>query len=51
VKAIENDEGKEFFRRMAMIGKSSTPEALTAYQKEQTALWGRLVKESGLEPQ
>ena len=51
VKAIESDEGKEFYNRMAMIGKATTPEELGAYQKEQTALWGRLVKEAGLEPQ
>jgi hypothetical protein len=30
VKAIEGDDGSEFFHRTAMIGLSSTPEALAA---------------------
>lgn len=51
VKANESEEGKEFFRRMAMIGKASTPEELTTYQKGQISMWGRLVKEAGMEPQ
>lgn len=51
VKAVDSPAGKEFFPRMAMIGKSSTPEELAAFQKEQTAMWGRLVKESGLKPE
>jgi tripartite-type tricarboxylate transporter receptor subunit TctC len=51
VKAVNSKEGHDFFYRMAMIGKSSTPQALTTFNHEQIANWERLVKLSGLQPQ
>ncbi|RJG03315.1 Bug family tripartite tricarboxylate transporter substrate binding protein [Noviherbaspirillum sedimenti] len=51
VKAVQSDEGKEFFNRMGMIARSSTPQALTEFNKGQIASWERWVKVSGLQPQ
>jgi tripartite-type tricarboxylate transporter receptor subunit TctC len=51
VKAIHSKDGQEQFRQMGMVAKTSTPEELAAFTREQIELWGRLVKLSGLEPQ
>jgi tripartite-type tricarboxylate transporter receptor subunit TctC len=50
-KVIDSPVGQEFFTRMGMIGRSSTPQGLTAFNKEQIANWERLAKISGLQPQ
>lgn len=50
-RAINSKEGQEYFNRMGMIGRSSTPQALTAFNKDQIAIWERLVKVAGLQPQ
>jgi tripartite-type tricarboxylate transporter receptor subunit TctC len=50
-KAINSKEGQDYFLRMGMIGRSSTPQALTTFNKEQIANWDKLVKISGLQPQ
>jgi tripartite-type tricarboxylate transporter receptor subunit TctC len=51
VKAVQSKEGQEFYQRMAMIPRTTTPEGLTEFNKGQIANWGRLVKAAGLEPQ
>lgn len=51
VKAISGKEGQEFFNRMGMIGKFSSPQELTAFTRGQIANWERLVKVAGLQPQ
>jgi tripartite-type tricarboxylate transporter receptor subunit TctC len=48
-KAVTNKEGQEFYDKMAMIAKTTTPEGLTAFNKDQIANWGRLVKIAGLQ--
>lgn len=51
VKAVTNKEGQEFYDRMGMIGKTTSPEGLLAFNKEQIVNWGRLVKIAGLQAQ
>lgn len=51
VKAINSKEGQEQFQRMGLVPRTSTPEALAAFNKEQIAFWEHLVKVSGLQPQ
>ena len=51
VKVINSKEGQEFYERVGMVPKTSTPQGLGAYHKEQILFWGRLVKLAGLEPQ
>jgi tripartite-type tricarboxylate transporter receptor subunit TctC len=51
VQALNAEKTRDFYRRMAMIARPTTPEELASFQKEQIALWGRLVSESGLQPQ
>jgi tripartite-type tricarboxylate transporter receptor subunit TctC len=51
VKAIESKAGQEFFERTGMAPKTSTPQGLADYNKEQVVLWEHLVKVSGLQPQ
>jgi hypothetical protein len=36
---------------MGMISRPTTPQGLAAFNKEQIAIWERLVKVSGLQPQ
>jgi len=42
---------KELMLRHGFMAKSSTPEALTAYMKEQIAIWKTALKVAGVEPQ
>ena len=51
VKVINGKEGQEYYERVGMVPKSSTPQGLAAYLKEQITLWGHLVKVSGLQPE
>lgn len=51
VKAIESKEGRGQFEKMGMVAKTSTPEALAAFTKEQIAVWEHLVKVSGMQAQ
>jgi tripartite-type tricarboxylate transporter receptor subunit TctC len=50
-KAINTKEGQDYFYRMGMISRPTTPQGLAAFNKEQIAIWERLVKVSGLQPQ
>ncbi|WP_028600892.1 Bug family tripartite tricarboxylate transporter substrate binding protein [Ottowia thiooxydans] len=51
VKAIDSPDAQANFRRMGMIGKSSTPQALAEFNKEQIASWQQWVKQAGMEAQ
>lgn len=51
VKVITSKEGQEFYERVGMVPKTSTPQGLATYLKEQIDFWGQLVKVSGLQPQ
>ena len=50
-KAITGKEGQDFFARMGMIPRSSSPQGLAAFNKDQIVLWEQLVKVAGLQPQ
>jgi tripartite-type tricarboxylate transporter receptor subunit TctC len=51
VKAINSKEGQDQYERMGLVPKTSTPQALGAFNKEQIAFWEHLVKVSGLQPE
>lgn len=51
VKAIHSKEGQDQYERMGLVAKSSTPQALGAFNKEQIAVWEHLVKVSGMQPE
>jgi tripartite-type tricarboxylate transporter receptor subunit TctC len=51
VKAINAKPSQDFFYRSGMLARPSTPQALTAFNKEQVAVWERLVRIAGLQPQ
>lgn len=51
VKAINSGEAQDFFGRMGMIARPSTPQGLTVFNQEQIAVLERLVKVSGMQPQ
>jgi tripartite-type tricarboxylate transporter receptor subunit TctC len=51
VRTINSKQGQAYFERVGMVPKTSTPQGLAAYNKEQIALWEHLAKVSGLEPQ
>lgn len=42
---------REGFGRIAFEGKSSTPEELTAFLREQIEIWGRTAREVGIKPE
>ena len=42
---------KDLMLRHGFMAKSSTPEALSAYLKEQVAIWKSALKTAGVEPQ
>lgn len=51
VKALQTPEGQDFYRRMGMIAKTTTPQGLTDFNREQIKVWERLVKVAGLQAQ
>ena len=42
---------KEAMLKQGFMARSSTPEALTAYMKDQIAIWKTALKSAGVEPQ
>jgi tripartite-type tricarboxylate transporter receptor subunit TctC len=50
-KVIDSQEGRDYFERIGMVPKTSTPEGLASFTKEQISLWEHLVKVSGLQAQ
>jgi tripartite-type tricarboxylate transporter receptor subunit TctC len=51
VKAINSKEGQEQYERMGLEPRTSTPQGLAAFNKEQIAVWEHLAKVSGLQPE
>jgi tripartite-type tricarboxylate transporter receptor subunit TctC len=51
VAVLANPGVKEQMGKQGFIPSSSTPEALTAYMKEQLAVWKTALNAAGLEPQ
>ncbi len=51
VKIINSKEGQDYYERVGMVPKTSTPAGLAIYLKEQIAFWEQLVKVSGLKPE
>ncbi|WP_395708094.1 Bug family tripartite tricarboxylate transporter substrate binding protein [Reyranella sp.] len=49
--ALAKPSVKEQMQRHGFIPKSSTPEALAAYMKDQLAVWKVALKDAGIEPQ
>ena len=42
---------KELMQKQGFMPRSSTPEALTIYMKDQLAVWRTALKVAGVEPQ
>ena len=51
VNVLASPAAAEYASRAGMIAKSTTPQALLQFNKDQIATWERLVKISGLQPQ
>ena len=51
VAVLANPNVKEQMNRQGFIPRSSTPEAVTAYMKEQLGIWKTALKAAGIEPQ
>ncbi|MEJ8848222.1 tripartite tricarboxylate transporter substrate binding protein [Variovorax rhizosphaerae] len=51
VQAITSPQGQEQFVKMGMVAKTSSPEELAAFTREQIAIWAQLVKVSGMQAQ
>jgi tripartite-type tricarboxylate transporter receptor subunit TctC len=49
VAVMATPEAKKFFEDIGLEPDTSTPEGLAEHVRTQTELWGRLIKESGLE--
>ena len=50
VAVLAKPEVREQMQKQGFIPKSSTPEALTAYMKEQLGVWKTALKNAGIEP-
>ena len=48
---LANPGVKEQMLKQGFIPSSSTPEALTAYMKDQLSVWKTALKDAGIEPQ
>lgn len=51
VQAMESKEAQDYYTRMGMIGKSSSPQELQAFTVQQIDYWGRLVKIAKMQAQ
>lgn len=51
VAVLSKPEVKEAMLKHGFVAKSSTPEELTAYFKDQLAVWKTALKDAGIEPQ
>jgi tripartite-type tricarboxylate transporter receptor subunit TctC len=49
LEVMATDEAKKFFADIGLEPDTSTPEGLAEHVTKQTELWGRIIKESGLE--
>ena len=49
--ALAKPSVKEQMQRHGFMPKSSTPEALAAYMKDQLGVWKVALKDAGIEPQ
>jgi tripartite-type tricarboxylate transporter receptor subunit TctC len=49
LQVMATDEAKKFFADIGLEPDTSTPEGLADHVSKQTELWGRIIKESGLE--
>lgn len=50
-KAIASKAGQEQFEKMGMVSRTSTPEELAAFTRDQITVWGHLVQVSGMQAQ
>jgi len=44
------EQAQDQYERIGLAPKTSTPQELAAFNKEQVGVWGHLVKVSGLQP-
>ena len=51
VRILDNPEVKKNFLKMGIVAESSSPEALSAFQAEETAKWKDIVAKAGIEIQ
>ena len=51
VRILDNPEVKKNFLTMGIVAESSSPEALSAFQAEETAKWKDIVAKAGMEIQ
>ena len=51
VAILNRPDIKEIFLRSGFAAEGSTPEALAAYFKDQLEVWGKTLKQAGIEPQ
>jgi tripartite-type tricarboxylate transporter receptor subunit TctC len=49
LEVMATDEAKKFFADIGLEPDTSTPEGLAEHVARQTELWGRIIRESGLE--
>ncbi|HUD32097.1 MAG TPA: tripartite tricarboxylate transporter substrate binding protein [Variovorax sp.] len=51
VNVIDSPAGQAEYERLGLAPKTSTPQGLAAFNKEQVAVWAHLAKVSGLQPE
>lgn len=49
--SMTTEKGREFLKKFAMDPKPSSPENFAQFLKDETAKWGRLIRDAGIKPQ
>jgi tripartite-type tricarboxylate transporter receptor subunit TctC len=50
VQALKTPEARDFYGGLGIIPQPSSPDELARFTKDQIELWGRLVKQAGMQP-
>ena len=49
--AMKSKPAQQFYSQTGTAPEASTPEALTAFQKEESAKWGKIISDAGIQPE
>jgi len=49
--AMKSKPAQQFYDLTGTVPEASTPEALAAFQKDESAKWGKIIKDAGIQPE
>ena len=51
VEAMKSKPAQQFYAQSGTVAQSSSPDALAAFQKEESAKWGKIIQAAGIQPE